>query len=343
MQKNKILIIYTGGTIGMLSANESAPLVPFTFEEVSKHVPEIKMFEFGVDTISFDPPIDSSNVNPSTWKQIAAIIGDNYEDYRGFVVLHGTDTMAYSASALSFMLENLSRPVIFTGSQLPITILRTDGKENLISSIDIAAALENGKPLVPEVCIYFESKLYRGNRTIKNNAEDFQAFHSGNYPSLADAGVHIKYNHEAIHKPDGDKKLKVHLDLDPNIAIFKIFPGLTENLVESVLRTRGLRAVILETFGAGNSPMERWLGDRLKNAIDRGIIVVNVTQCNQGSVNMEKYETGQHLLAAGVVSGFDITVEAAVTKLMFLLGQNIDNEEIKLLLNKSLRGEITMV
>ncbi|MBN2611365.1 MAG: type I asparaginase [Bacteroidales bacterium] len=341
--KISILIIYTGGTIGMIKDPASGVLKPFRFDRILQEVPELGRFGFNISSYAFNPPIDSSNVNPGTWIRIAEIIEQNYEKFDGFVVLHGTDTMAYSASALSFMLENLGKPVIFTGSQLPIDVLRTDGKENLIASLEIASSKTEGKATVPEVCIFFENRLLRGNRTSKNNVDDFNAFFSANYPPLAESGVHIKYNYQSIANiPEGNLPLTVHKRLDTNIAILKIFPGITQPLVHSVINTPGLKALVMETFGAGNAPNTEWLIDELKTASDRGIVILNITQCRAGCVEMSMYETGLQLARAGVAGGKDITTEAAVTKLMFLMGKNLLPNELIMNLNSSLRGEITL-
>lgn len=344
MEKSSILLIYTGGTIGMKQDPETLALVPFNFNQIEEEVPELKKFGYTIDSISFDPVIDSSDVKPSFWVDLARIIEANYEKYDGFVILHGTDTMSYSASVLSFMLEDLEKPVIFTGSQLPIGMLRTDGKENLISSIEIAAAKgSKGKAVVPEVCIYFDSHLYRGNRTTKYNAENFKAFRSANCEVLADVGIHIKYNGNIIRYPDvWGKKLKVYTALDTNVAILKIFPGITRNVVHSVFSAPGIKAVIIETFGSGNAPTEKWFLNEVKDCVDRGVVVMNVTQCQAGSVDMEAYSTGIALKKVGVVSAHDSTTEAALAKLFFLLPQCADMKTVNMNLQKNLRGEISV-
>jgi len=338
-----ILIIYTGGTIGMVENPETGALENFNLEQFNRQVPELKRFNYQIDGVTFDPPIDSSDMEPRYWVEMAHIIADNYDRYDGFVLLHGTDTMAYTASALSFMLENLGKPVIVTGSQLPIGQLRTDGKENLLTSIEIAAATDHmGRPMVPEVCIFFENRLMRGNRTTKINTEGFNAFRSYNLPSLAHAGIHITYETHLIKRPKPDAAFKPHFLLDNNVIILTLFPGIRKEVVDTLLHIAGLKAVILKTYGSGNAPQAPWLFRRLKRLDERGVIVVNITQCSKGRVEMGRYETSLHLIEAGVVNGYDCTVECIVTKLMFLLGHGYDREHIIRLLNTSIAGEATI-
>ncbi len=340
-EQASILIIYTGGTIGMVQDPKTGVLKPLTFKNLYRYLPVLENFHYKFDFYTFKPLLDSSNMSPAFWIELVKVIEANYETFDCFVVLHGTDTMAYTASALSFMLENLNKPVILTGSQLPIGKVRTDGRENFINSIEIAAASEQETPLVPEVAICFDNRLFRGNRTTKFNSEHFGAFVSGNYPVLADVGVYIRYHEELILKPNF-KKLKVHKELDANIAILKLFPGINENIVRSILAIPGLKAVILETFGAGNAPTVAWFLNLLKEAVDKGIILFNVTQCKGGTVEIGKYETSVELGKIGVIGGYDITTESAVTKLMYLLGCGFPKEEVERLLQISLRGEMTV-
>jgi len=340
-KETSILIIYTGGTIGMVQRPESGTLGPVKFDQIKKDIPELNKFNFNIDTIIFEPPLDSSNVNPKIWVKIAKTISRNYAKHDGFVVLHGTDTMAYTASALSFMLENLDKPVILTGSQLPIGTLRTDGKENLITSVEIAAARKDGNAMVPEVCVYFDFKLYRGNRTVKRDADLFSAFHSVNYPDLAVAGINIRYSTEYIHYQQNKGILKVNTNFDDRVVILKMFPGINQKVFNAMLNIPDLKGIVLETFGSGNVPTSRWLINGVKKAIKKNIVILNITQCQGGKVSMGQYETSLELLNGGVVSGKDMTSEAAITKLMFLLGQGLSNKEIKMYLNKNLRGEIS--
>lgn len=339
-KKTSVLLIYTGGTIGMMQDARTNELRPFDFKTLTRQIPELNKFDIDLSSIAATHPIDSSNMHPDVWVGLANTIQKNYSRYDGFVILHGSDTMSFTASALSFMLENLGKPVVLTGSQLPIGIIRTDGKENLITAIEIAAAREKGKPIVSEVCIYFEYKLYRGNRTFKYNSAHFDAFKSPNYPWLAEAGVKIQYNYNALLKPKG-KALKVHTSLINDIAVLKLFPGISQKITSAILNTPGTKAVILETFGAGNCTTQEWFTNELKKAIDKGIIVLNITQCLEGRVIQGMYETSSHLKKIGVIGGEDLTFEAAVTKLMFLLGQKPSNAQLKKLLSSDLRGELT--
>jgi L-asparaginase len=341
-QKSSLLLIYTGGTIGMKQDPVEQTLKPFNFSQILEEVPELAKFAYKIDSCSLNPIIDSSDIEPSIWQELTDLISSSYEDYDGFVILHGTDTMAYSASALSFMLEDLSKPVILTGSQLPIGKLRTDGKENLITAVEIAAAKNpDGTATVPEVCIFFENHLLRGNRTTKINAENFNAFRSYNYPILATAGIHIKYEYDRIHKPDPTLPLKPYFLYDTNVIVLTLFPGIQENIIRNILHTPGLRAVVLKTYGSGNAPQKPWFIKQLKEATERGIVIVNISQCATGMVEMGRYETGLHLLDAGVISGYDSTMEALITKLMFLLGHGKSDKEIRELMNQPIAGEFT--
>lgn len=337
-----ILLIYTGGTIGMVKDYKTGALKIFNFNKLLKHIPELNQLNCTISSVSLDEPIDSSNMNPDNWVFIAEIIEKNYDKFDGFVVLHGSDTMSYTASAISFMFENLSKPVIFTGSQLPIGDLRTDAKENLITSIEVAASQENGEPIISEVCLYFEYKLYRANRTTKINAEHFEAFTSPNFPPLGESGVHLKFHKQLILKPKKANPFIVRKRLDNNIVILKIFPGITERAVAGILRIEGLKGVILETFGSGNASTEKWFIKLLKEAINKGIHIVNVTQCITGNVNMGHYETSIELKKAGIINGGDITTESALAKLMYLLGENIPKNKFKSVFEAQLRGEISV-
>lgn len=338
--QRRILIIYTGGTIGMIQNHQTGSLQPFNFDKIWDEFPELKRFSHQLDTIAFEPAIDSSDITIEVWQKIAETILKNYRDYDGFVVLHGTDTMSYSASALSFMLENLQKPVIFTGSQLPIGMLRTDGKENLITAIEIAAAHKDGKALVPEVAILFEDKLLRGNRTTKHNSEDFDAFHSYNYRALANIGIHIKYHHHRIRQAS-NAPFAIKTAMNTNVCILKLFPSIQQQIVESVLAIPDLQAVVLETYGAGNAMTASWFLDALEKAIQKGIHIVNISQCKAGSVDMSIYEAGRGLEKRGVIDGKDMTTEAALTKLMYLLGQKLSTDIVKKHCQCSLKGEIS--
>ena len=380
--RSSILIIYTGGTIGMKTDAETGTLVPFDFSGIYDEFPSLKRLRVDIEVLTLSPVIDSSNVSPDNWLELARLIRDNYARYDGFVVLHGTDTMSYTASALSFLLENLRKPVVFTGSQIPIGVLRTDGRENLITAIEIAGARRDGRPVVPEVSLYFQNRLFRANRTTKRSAEALNAFRSYNYPPLAEVGVSISYNLTAIRQPDGfsneseiaappdsrsdpmqiatklgnksdalriatklgnkSDALRIATKLGNGIALIKLFPGIGEPVLQAMLAAPGLRAVVLETFGTGNAPTSEWFIRLLEEAISRGIQIVNITQCGGGSVSMERYETGLRLQKIGVLCGYDLTTEAAVTKLMYLLGKELPAESLREAMRKSLRGEITV-
>ena len=341
-RKSSILIIYTGGTIGMKVDPVDQTLKPFDFSQILEEVPELSKFACKIDSYTFDPLIDSSDVEPSMWQNLAGVIRDRYDRYDGFLVLHGTDTMSYSASALSFMLDGLDKPVIFTGSQLPIGVPRTDGKENLISAVEIASAkTPEGEAVVPEVCIFFGAKLMRGNRTTKVSAEQFDAFTSPNLPPLAEAGINIRYNRTLIRKPDPAGPFTIDTRLDTRVSILKIHPGITPQVVKNILLGPETRAVIIETYGSGNAPTKPWFLDIVQEARQMGKVLVNVTQCPSGCVNMNLYATGRPLLEAGTVSGYDSTTESALAKLFHLLGGCADNERVKELFDQDLKGEIT--
>lgn len=340
MNKTAILIIYTGGTIGMKRNPETGSLSPFNFEQIVDEVPELSKFNFALDTISFDPPVDSSNIQPEFWQNLAEQVQLNYDKYDGFVILHGTDTMSYTATALSFMIQNLTKPIILTGSQLPIGEVRTDGRENLLSAVEVAAAYKEGKPLIPEVCILFDNVLYRGNRTFKYNAQSFKAFRSENYPELATAGIEVQYHLPYVRKVDFTQPVLFNSNFDPSVVTLALFPGISQKVVNSILNIDGVKGVVLETFGSGNAPTYPWFIAELDAAIKRGVVIVNVSQCRGGSVNMESYETGRLLKNMGVLTGIDITFEAAIVKLMYLFGQNYSSSEIKEKFELSLAGEM---
>lgn len=340
----RILIIYTGGTIGMIEDPSTKKLVPFDFNHLIDNVPKIKMLEYQIDHVQFRHPIDSSNMDPSKWGELARMIERAYADYDGFVVLHGTDTMAYTASALSFMLDNLDKPVIITGSQLPIGEVRTDGEENLITALQVAAARRPGQneAMVTEVAILFENYLWRGNRSSKMSADNFNAFRSPNYPRLAHIGLGIDFNRDALWRSPSKRPLNVRTNMDPNVTVINIYPGITAESLRHQLSVPGLKGVVLKTFGAGNAPTGKWFTDTIKDALKRDIVILNVTQCINGGVYEARYDTGAPLWKMGVIPGHDITTEAALTKLMFLFGLGISTKEVRYYLSQALCGEMTM-
>lgn len=343
ISKGKVLVIYTGGTLGMIYDKESESLIPFDFKQIPENMPEISRFNFEISVITFDTLLDSSNMKPQNWVEIAEIIEEYYQDFDSFVVLHGTDTMAYTASAISFMLIGLAKPVVFTGSQLPIGIARTDAKENFITALEISLAKKNGQPTVPEVCIYFNSVLLRGNRSRKHESQQFDAFSSENYPNLATVGVTIDFNFPYIRSNKLGEKLKLHKKLNENVAILKLFPGITENLIQNILATKNLKGVVLETFGAGNAPTDTWFFELIEKAIQNEIFIVNISQCIGGSVTQGNYETSHQLSKLGVLSGADLTTEAAICKLMVVLGMELDFLDARNMFSQNFAGEFTTV
>ena len=338
---SQILIIYTGGTIGMMSDPITKVLKPINFEQIMDNVPELEKLNCKIQVHSFDEIIDSSNMNPAIWSELAGLIESNYDTVDGFVILHGSDTMAFTASVLSFMLQNLGKPVIFTGSQLPISAIRTDAKENLMTAIEIAKAKKSDRARVPEVCIYFDYKLFRGNRSFKYNSSKFEAFRSPNYPILAESGVHLKFSLNDIRHPKDGDQLIVHKNLVSDVAVLKLYPGISPKVVENILGA-DVRGIVMETFGAGNTTTDQWFVDLLKQAIDSGKVVLDISQCKVGTVELGRYETSRQLKDIGVANGYDMTYESAVTKMMFLLGQFDDPKKVKEYLETDLRGELTV-
>ncbi|MCF2443614.1 asparaginase [Dyadobacter sp. CY345] len=338
-----VLVIYTGGTLGMVFEAKGKQLVPFNFEQVIEKVPEIRRLDFEITFLTLNVPIDSSNMNPEIWIELAKIIGDQYAQYDSFVILHGTDTMAYSASALSFLLEDLNKPVILTGAQLPIGVARSDARENFITALELAASVtDDGNPVLSEVCIYFNSRLLRGNRSKKQESSDFNAFHSENYPHLANAGVRIDWNFPFIKPYDEHKNLNIWEKLDTNVAFLKLFPGINQQVVHLILNISGLKGIVMETYGAGNAMTDQWFLDAITDAINRNIIIFNVSQCDGGRVSQGHYQTSRYLKQVGVVSGSDITAEAAITKMMYVFGKEVDHAKCIDMLANPVCGEMSL-
>ncbi|WP_293889617.1 MULTISPECIES: asparaginase [unclassified Sphingobacterium] len=336
---HNIFIIYTGGTIGMVK-DETGTFVPFDFELIKRNLPDLSRLDYKLTVHSFEPIIDSSNMKPEIWIEMAQIIKDNYADYDGFVILHGSDTMAFTASVLSFMLEGLQKPVILSGSQLPIGEIRTDARENMMTALEIASAKQDGVSIIQEVCILFDNKLFRGNRSFKYNSAKFEAFRSPNYPVLVEAGIHLKYNTDALLN-NINKEFILHTKLDNRVAVLKLFPGISAQTIKSVLNS-DVRSIVMETFGSGNTTTDTWFLDLLKEAIEQGKNILNISQCKVGSVELGRYETSQGLKSIGVLNGYDLTFEAAVTKLMYLQGELEDQREVAYWIEKDIRGELTV-
>ncbi len=336
---HNIFIIYTGGTIGMVK-DETGTFVPFDFELIKRNLPDLSRLDYKLTVHSFEPIIDSSNMKPEIWIEMAQIIKDNYADYDGFVILHGSDTMAFTASVLSFMLEGLQKPVILSGSQLPIGEIRTDARENMMTALEIASAKQDGVPIIQEVCILFDNKLFRGNRSFKYNSAKFEAFRSPNYPVLVEAGIHLKYNTDALLN-NINKEFILHTKLDNRVAVLKLFPGISAETIKAVLNS-DVRSIVMETFGSGNTTTDTWFLDLLKEAIEQGKNILNISQCKVGSVELGRYETSQGLKSIGVLNGYDLTFEAAVTKLMYLQGELADQKEVAYWIEKDIRGELTV-
>jgi L-asparaginase len=338
----KILLIYTGGTIGMAKDYGDQSLKPFNFDNLINQIPELSLIDCDINYHSFNKPIDSSDMKPEFWIEIASIIETEYLNYDGFVVLHGTDTMAYTASALSFMVDNLEKPIIFTGSQLPIGDLRTDAKENLITSIQLAALRKNNQPIIQEICIYFEYKLFRANRATKINAENFDAFESPNYPIIGVSGVHLEVKENLLLEKNVTAPLKINKQLCADVGVLKIFPGMNRNFIESVLNSESIKAIIIEAFGTGNIFTDKWFIDLLKEKVEQGKHLIINTQCSGGMVELGRYSTSDALVEMGAISSYDLTMEAAITKAIFLLGQNLSKEEFKIQYESNLKGELRL-